>query len=162
MKRISAALERRLGADRNEAGETLVETLIAAMLVGVIVVAILGTLGTTILSSKVHRQHADTNTVLLGVMEHVKSEVAVPRVACADAGAGANGYLDEAQSMVPAGSGTVSYTIEYQTISGGVSGWAPTCSETTLPELTLQRINMSLTTDDGAVSRTLSFVKGDF
>ena len=162
-------MERFRSGARSEAGETLIEVLMASALMALVVVTIIGGLATTVLSARVHRQQADANTALVAVIEHLKSPTEVPRVPCADT----TTYLSEAQDEAvflgwPAAS--VVYTIEHQTMVS-VSGtptlqWiapmpAP-CVDDGTNTLTLQRITVTLTTADGGVTPALSFVKGDY
>jgi type II secretory pathway component PulJ len=146
--------------EHSEAGETLIETLLSTALMALVVVGIIGGLTTTVLGSKVHRQLADTNSVLVGVMEHLKSD-AVPRVQCA----GTSTYQAAATSALPAAtdwSGSISYTIQYQTVNGGAAEFQGVCQDDGSSGLTLQLITLTATTDDGNVSPSMSFVKGDY
>ena len=65
----------------SEAGETLVEVLIASALLAICVVAILGGLGTMLSSSSLHRDQTRANTVLVAAAEKVKSSE-ITRVPC--------------------------------------------------------------------------------
>ena len=162
-----------------ESGETLIEVLMASALMALVVVAIIGGLATTVLSSRVHRQQADANTALVAVIEHLKSPTEVPRVPCADA----TTYLPDAEQALSDShaeaislgnlgwpGASVLYTIEHETMVE-VSGtqtlqWiAPVpapCVDDGTNTLTLQRITVTLTTADGGVTPALSFVKGDY
>lgn len=154
------SLRRVFSGERSEAGETLIEVLLSSALMGLCVVALLGGLATTVISSRVHRQQADTNSVLVGVMEHLKSS-AVPRVRCATGST----YQSAANSALPAASewsGTLGYTVQYQTVTSGNVEFQGVCQDDGTSGLTLQLIELTATTTDGAVSPSLSFVKGDY
>jgi hypothetical protein len=64
---------RDMSSQRSEAGETLIEVLMASALMGLVVVAIVGGLATTVLGSHVHRNQAEANAILTGAMEQIKS-----------------------------------------------------------------------------------------
>lgn len=65
---------------REESGETLVEVLLAVMIIGVGVTGLLGGLGTGVAMSGVQQQHAVTETAVRHVAETVR---AAPFVPCA-------------------------------------------------------------------------------
>jgi len=153
----------RFSDERSEAGETLLELLISSSLMAVVVVTIVGAIGTMLLGSRVHRDHADANATLVAAAERVKS-TDVARVACATTTEAS--YLTAARSALPAGWSASLLQIDsisYETMSlvGGVQtvSFASTCDTTdTLP---LQLVTLKLTSPDGRVSPTLSFIKGD-
>ena len=153
---------RRLRGESSEAGETLVEVLIASSLMAIVVVALIAGLTTIVLAEHVHRDQADANTALVAAMERVKSP-SLARVVCATP---AN-YLATAQAAspaLPAGWAISIDSIDYENYAPGAVSWDTTCRETVNPSntLTMQRITLRLTTSDGRVSPKLSFVKGDF
>src|SRR5204862_2610228 len=57
---------------RGEAGETLVELLVAIAILGVAIVVIVGGLGNAILASNVHRNYATAGTVARNAAETLK------------------------------------------------------------------------------------------
>jgi type II secretory pathway pseudopilin PulG len=73
-----------MARDPSEAGETLMEVLIAATLMAIVVAVILGGMGTSLASSTLHREEANANFMLVSAMERLKS-TDVPRVPCATA-----------------------------------------------------------------------------
>lgn len=145
----------------SEAGETLVEVLIASVLMALVVVAILGGLATMMSSSTLHRDQTKANTVLVAAAEKVKSGT---RVACGTDPAST--YLGQAQdvtSSLPSGWATSQIavtSIAYQIVppAGGVdfSTNLADCSDS----LPLQRITVTVTSPDGRVKPSLTFVKG--
>lgn len=153
-------LPRRLRDQSPEAGETLLEVLISSALMAIVVVAIIGGLGTIVLSGHVHRQQADANASLVAAAERVKSP-SLTRVVCATPA----DYLAEAQNASPAlpsGWAISIVSIEYQNYAPGAVSWDTTCHETATNTLTLQQITLQLTTSGGRVNPKLSIVKGDY
>jgi Tfp pilus assembly protein PilV len=59
---------------RSETGATLVEVLVAVMVLGVAFLAVLGGLGTSIASSDLHRRQAVAETVVRRYAEAVKAQ----------------------------------------------------------------------------------------
>ncbi len=143
-------------ADR-EAGETLLEVLIASALMAIAVVAILGGLGTTVLSTVVHRDQADANTVLVKAVETMKG-VPFNQVDCSaahtDAGRQAT-YVNAATPGLPSG-WTVSVSIKYQTGTSG-SFADSTCTK----DFPLQLVTVTATSPSNRATPKMNFVKGD-
>jgi len=75
---------------RPEAGESLLETLIAVAILGLAVTAILGSIAAGITTSVVHRRQSDANTLLVSAAEELKNPATV--------GAGGNPYVTCAQA----------------------------------------------------------------
>ena len=63
---------------RSEAGATLVEVLITVMILGVAFVAFLGGMGTSIMSSDLHRRQAVAETLVRRYAEGVKGTSCLP------------------------------------------------------------------------------------
>jgi len=171
----------------SEAGETLIEVLIASALMGIVVVAILGGLATSLLTSSIHREQADANTVLVAAMERVKSND-VTRVPCGTDPSsnylGAAKYLDTAHTVPATLPQTwiamgwtpaqifpaASLVVEHQTLSSSLGattvdflpGFAivPGTPGTCSDALPLQRVTITLRTPDGRVTPALTFIKG--
>jgi Tfp pilus assembly protein PilV len=146
---------------RSEAGETLLEVLIASTLMAIAVVAILGALGTMLSSSTLHRDQTKANTLLVAASEKVKSGT---RVACGtDPTSTYLGQARDVAASLPSGWATSQISvasIAYQTApaSGGVGfDTDPTKCSDALP---LQRITVTVTSPDGRVKPSLTFVKG--
>jgi type II secretory pathway pseudopilin PulG len=149
-----------------EAGETLIEVILAAALMGAMVVALVGGMATVLFGSVVHRDQASANSVLVSAMERLKS-ADVARVQCA--GVGESTYVAAVQAAKPA-SWPVSSTptidsIRYQkfdsTATNPFSIDDTTCNDNGTNGLALQQVTISVTAPDGRATRTLSFVKGD-
>jgi hypothetical protein len=153
-------LPHRFTGEGTEAGETLVEVIIASALMAVIVVALIAGIGTIVLGGHVHREQTDANTSLVAAAERVKSS-ALTRVPCATS---AN-YLSTAQAASPAlpAGWTISIaSIEYENFDSTGVSWDTTCHETSTNTLGLQRITLQLSSADGRVNPKLSVVKGDY
>lgn len=160
----------RLTGERSEAGETLVEVILAAAIMAIVVVGILGGLGTVLIGSMVHRDQATGNSVLLSAMENLKS-ADVSRFPCAPKDHPA--YVNAVSAAQPASwdddpdplkRGTVKIdTITYQKfdLATGMFSLDGLCTETAANGLTLQLITVSATPPGSRDTRTLSFVKGD-
>ncbi|MEU6311468.1 type II secretion system protein [Streptomyces sp. NPDC047014] len=69
---------RRLRRRRGEEGETLIEVLVAVVLIGVAFVAVLGGIGTAITSSATQQKVTGADSVLRSAAERIVSEPYVP------------------------------------------------------------------------------------
>lgn len=151
--------EQRLHA---EAGETLIEVMIASALMALVVISIVGGVATVVLGASVHRKQADGNTTLVQTMEQLRSPN-TPRK-CAAVSPSHPYAVD-----TPLPSGVTIESIEYERIDADpVTGqptlvWSSALSDCSLTSPnTLQRITLRYATTDGAVSSSLSFLKGKF
>lgn len=161
---------------RSEAGETLIEVLLASALMALVVLGIIGGIVTMVLGSAVHRDQSESNAGLISAMEQLKSP-AEDRLCPVGA------ELKPAYTPLA----NVSWTIEYQVAdnTGMAFGWSATASHcddnhpaTTTPPapalldqgtpdrtnpLTLQRITLKYTHPDSTnVEPALTFIKGDY
>ncbi len=159
---------RRVSAKGSEAGETLIEVVIATALMGLVVVGVIGGLATTVIGARVHREQADANTVLVSAMERVKSSVFdFSNVDCTKTASVRQANYEATARGVsmpsgwPASSLAVS-SIQFESapLVAGVpnAGFTTTTCVTGLPR---QLVTLKLTTPDGTVVPSLSFVKGD-
>ena len=151
----------RFSGPASEAGETLVEVLMTAGLMAIIVLAIVGGMGTMLFGSKVNRDQANANGYLVSAMERIKSSD-FPRWKCTDPSTAQAVYQTEAQKVsVPTGWTITADPVQFQYIdtSGGSPAikFGSTCSETT----PLQLVTLKVTTSGSSVSPSLSFVKGN-
>ncbi|MFF4323358.1 prepilin-type N-terminal cleavage/methylation domain-containing protein [Streptomyces sp. NPDC001568] len=114
---------RRPRRPRGEEGETLVEVLVAVVLMGVAFVAIFGGMGTAIISSVTQQKVTGADSVIRSAAEKV---VGAPYVSCA------RGY----ETPTPPAGYTVTVTIEYW---DGVGAFGPTCptADTGVQKVTL-------------------------
>ena len=143
----------------SEAGDTLVEVLIAVVLMAFVVVGMIGGFGTMFLGSKVSRDHADGNRTLVTAMESLKSPDVARKCATNDA---SHPYY----SLTPLPSTVTIQSIEYEKIVSDANGnpsvsWSTNVADCNLASAsTLQRITLLYTSSDGKVTPSLSFVKG--
>lgn len=158
-------MRRFLSGERSETGETLIEVLMASVLMAIVVVAVIGGISTMLLSSKVNRDQADGNAALVAAMEQVKAPVPLPVLH--------SGRLCPAGSPTPTTPSTyalppnvVIKSIEYQTNGMDANGnptitWSSLASDCDLTSvLTLQRITLQYTSPNA--TPTLAFIKGDY
>ncbi|MFJ8159443.1 prepilin-type N-terminal cleavage/methylation domain-containing protein [Streptomyces sp. NPDC096136] len=108
---------------RGEEGETLVEVLVAVVLIGVAFVAILGGMGTAIISSAKQQQVTGADAVIRSAAEKV---VSAPYVSCA------RGY----ETPTPPTGYTVAVEIEYWDGVGAFGRSCPT-ADTGVQKVTL-------------------------
>ncbi|MER7950622.1 prepilin-type N-terminal cleavage/methylation domain-containing protein [Streptomyces sp. NPDC096079] len=94
------ALARRPRLPRGEEGETLVEVLVAVVLMGIAFVTILGGLGTAIISSVTQQKVTSADSVIRSAAERI---VSAPYVPCA------RSY----ETPTPPAGYTVTVTVEY-------------------------------------------------
>jgi hypothetical protein len=152
-------LPRQFSGIRSEGGETLLEVLMSTALMGLVVVAIVGGIGTMLLGSKVHRDQANGNRTLVGAMETLKSPD-VPRK-CA-----LNNVSHPYYSLAPLPSGVTIKTVEYEKMVSDANGnplvsWSTALADCDLTSAaTLQRITLLYTSTDTKVTPSLSFIKG--
>ena len=165
----------------SEAGETLIEVVMTVALMGIVVLAVLGGIGTMLLGSAAHREHSSANAVLVSAMERVKS-LDTGRTTCAR---GAD-YLSAARQATlpqawidrpwtatdafPDNSIVVSYETgnPVDQSSGGTKFFndaVANCKDngtySSANTLTLQLITITVTAPGGHATQALSFIKGD-
>lgn len=150
-----------LRGENSEAGETLIEVLMASALMAIVVVAVIGGMSTMLFGSKINRDQANANTYLVSAMERVKSPD-FARWKCADASTAQAVYQTEAQKVtVPTGWTIMIDSVQFEYVD--TSGPAPavkfgsTCSDAS----PLQLVTLRVTSSDSKVSPSLSFVKGN-
>jgi Tfp pilus assembly protein PilX len=170
-------LPRRFSGERSQAGETLIEVLMSSALMALVVVAIIGGVATTVLASHIHRQQADANDVLVSAVERVKSaNFDFVNVDCSHTPAQRqSNYETEARKVsLPAGWPASVVTVvalpspatagdpflyENVTLVNGVP--QVTFGSTCDPGLSRQIVKLKVTSPDGRVAPTMSFIKGD-
>jgi prepilin-type N-terminal cleavage/methylation domain-containing protein len=67
----------------DERGSTLIEVLVAVVVMALLMVAIIGGMGTSTAASGTHKRQAEAAAILLSSAERLKSEAEVPYVECA-------------------------------------------------------------------------------
>jgi hypothetical protein len=145
--------------ERSEAGETLVEVVVAAALMAIVVVAIITGIGMVFSGYRLHRQLTDGNTVLVSAVERMKA-VSHSQVDCSgshtDAGRKAT-YQSAAAPVLPSG-WTATVAIGYERLNGSTFDYSGTTCDSTMPT---QQVTVTLTIPNSAVAPSVSFVKGD-
>ncbi|MEV6580410.1 type II secretion system protein [Streptomyces sp. NPDC051582] len=116
-------LARRPRGRRGEEGETLVEVLVAVVLMGVAFVTVLGGIGTAIIGSVAQQKVTGADSVIRSAAEKV---VSAPYASCAD------GY----ETPAPPAGYTVTVTIEYWDGAGTFGRSCPT-ADTGVQKVTL-------------------------
>ena len=164
-------MRRFLPGERSEAGETLIEVIIATALMGLAVVGIIGGLAATVLGSHVHREQADGSAVLGSAMERTKStDFDFSNVDCTISAANREkNYETTAGGATlppnwpppPAGTSYFHASILFENVS--LVGSVPTVSFTgnCVDGLRRQLVTLTLTSPDRRAVPALSFIKGD-
>lgn len=143
-----------------DAGTSLIEVMVAVILVGITFVALLAGLSTVALGSDIHRQQADAEVVLTSAAERLKAPE-VPHQPCANEDNPI--YLAAARSAaVPPGWDPTS-TIRIA--PGGVRYWDGSsfggiCHDNALGLLTLQEITLEVRSPDDRAVETITIVRG--
>lgn len=138
----------------DDRGSSLIEVLISIVLIGMIVVSMLAALRSGIVASSLVFEGAKTETVLLNAGDRVSR---APQLCdyeiYVDAAAQAEGWPDSATSVV---------TERLVANTGDpVNDWAPqTCPDDVRP-FDVQRMTITATDPDGAITRTLTVVKSN-
>ncbi len=136
-------VSRRLRADE---GMSLVEILVAVVLLGIGVVGLLSALVFAFTASEHHRQLAQNNTLATQAMEVVADPLQTPFAACVGAAAS---YQAVARAQVAPAIIVVSVQ------EWGSSGWGA-CGTSVLP---LQQITIAAPSPDGTGNVTMAVVK---
>lgn len=131
----------RLRALRAEDGATLVEILVAVVIMGVAFAAIIGGVTTSIMASDMHRKEATAETVLRSYAEAVKAAA----------------YVTCAASYSPAFTPPAGYTASVTKVEywNGSNDFDATCTL----DRGLQRLTLAADASDGKASETLQVVK---
>jgi len=163
-------LPQHLSSARSEAGETLIEVLMASALMAVVVLAIIGGITTMLIGAKVHRDQTDGNAALTAAMEGIKSPSVTPT--CDAASDPANPYRTAAGLPSTVSIQNIEYEVNRTNVNTGERyvdfdasaqcSLPPGAPDPTASPLTLQRITLQYTSTDNRVTPTLSFIKGAF
>ena len=143
-----------LGGDR---GETLVELLVATVILGIAVVAVVGGLASSILISDVHRKQAQAGVTVRDYAEAVQAAVATAQgnyVACPSApGYGpASAAVAATVFTVPAGY-TATASVRYWDEAGSTFGSCPAGGDTGV-----QQVTLTVASNDGRARQSLVMV----
>ena len=132
---------------RGDRGETLLELLIAVVIMGVAVVAVIGMLVNSVQLSDVHRKQATASEAVRDYGEAITNTVdGGGYVACA----GTASYASPAGFAVPAGYAKSVASVRYWT----GSAWQSSCSADT----GLQQLTIQVASADGRASEQLVVV----
>lgn len=126
-----------------EAGSTLMEVVVAVLVLGTSFVAFVGGMGTSILSSDIHRDQAVAETAIRRYAEAVK-QVPCPGVCPPVYTAAGVGFT------APTGFTAADPTVECFDADN---------NPTICPSLGVQRVTVSVASDDGQVSTQVELVK---
>jgi len=129
----------------DDRGETLLELLIAVVIMGIAVVAIVGGLAASTLVSDQHRKAATAGSYARDYAEAVKS---MPYVSCASASA----YPVPAGFGLPAGYAATVQAVRYW--SG--SAWQASCPG--LGDVGLQQVTVQVASSDGRAAEQVTLV----
>jgi type II secretory pathway pseudopilin PulG len=127
---------RQRAADRDlERGETLVELLLAIVILGIAGVAVLGGMGTSIIVSDAHRKETVSGAAVRAYAEQLQTKVAASGyVTCAGAGSYASGTVG---FTPPTGYAASPTAVQYWNLSTKTFG--PTCgADSGVQAVTLQ------------------------
>jgi type II secretory pathway pseudopilin PulG len=106
-----------------ETGETLIEVIVAMVIMAIAIVVLLGGMTTSLTSSSEHRIQANAEVVLVGAVEALKDQTRNPYVSCATA----SSYSATSGVALPTGwpASTVTYSIAYW---NGSNAFVSSCS----------------------------------
>jgi prepilin-type N-terminal cleavage/methylation domain-containing protein len=130
----------------DESGFTLSEVCIALVIVGVAIVSIVGSVGTAMFASKVHRDIASSDAV---VRQYAEQLVATPYLNCA----APNGY--PAMTGVPADFTATIVRVDYWNGSNTNAQFVAGCTT----DSGAQRLTLRASRANGAGTQTLQIVK---
>lgn len=135
---------------RGDAGETLVEVLMAIAIGGIAVTGLLAGLGTAINLSATHRGQANADTVVVSAADSVKAQTYVP---CPSVTTSSYNPTDDI--LLPSGWSPSNVTIT------SVKKWNGTAFQTGCPstDRKLQLVTITATTPDGRSTETIDVVK---
>ena len=135
---------------RPEAGETLVEILVAIVILGVGVATLVGGLGSAIFSSSLHRNQSEIDAVLVSAAETVKGEA---YATCATPAA----YPPSPTGLYATWAGTLAVTsVRYW----NGSGWDTTCDPGLVSAgYDTQLVTLAATSADGQATQSVQLIK---
>lgn len=144
---------------RTEFGESLIEVLIAMVIIGIAGAALIGGLSSGIFSSSIHRQQTIAGTILESSGESLANSTYNPYVNCATPSTynPSAGFTNE----IPASGWTVSITqVSWWNGTSFIASGSAACPDTNSDNfLHLQLVDVTVLSPHGQVSETRSFAK---
>jgi len=151
----------RNGPGDRDSGFSIVEIVIAIVLMGTVVIAVLNAVTMSVKASSVSRSAAQVETAVVNAADRVnRAPKRCDYTIYAQAAVQTEGWAPDAATVtheyyVPGSDATVQGT--WQT---GVAG-SPGCPGPSPSDLLVQRVTISITSPDGKVRRTIEVVKSD-
>lgn len=137
----------------SDGGESLLELLIAIAILGIAVVAVVGSLVTGVLVSDVHRKQTVAGSTLRNYAESVESSVAASTSAYTSCGTSA-AYATPSGFTAPAGY-TASVTAVRYWKGVPTLSFQTTC---TSPDSGVQKVSLRVRSNDGRATETLDII----
>ena len=146
MWRLSTLNERRRA--RGDRGETLIELMVAVMILSTAVVALVGAIALSVRVSDIHRKQATAGAAVRAFAEALATKVATTPT----------GYHD-ATCATPANySGIYTAPAGYTAEVTAVQFWSGSAFVATCPDHGVQRVSLRVASDDGRASETIDVV----
>lgn len=151
----------RNGRGDRDGGFSIVEIVIAIVLMGVVVIAILNAVSTSVKASSVSRSAAQVETAIVNAADRVnRAPARCDYTIYAQAAVQTEGWEPDRATVtheyyVPGPDATVEGT--WQTGAAG----SPGCPGAAPTDLLVQRVTISITSPDGKVRRNVQVVKSD-
>jgi len=140
---------------RDDRGDTLLELIIAVVIIGVALVVILGAVATAVLMSDTHRKQAEAGAAVRGYAEAIETTVAGGGyVPCADTAA----YRSPAGFSAPTGFDPSVTAVGYWTGSGWSTSGCTTTTDRGLQRVTVEVREHDATTEQLRVVETLILI----
>jgi type II secretory pathway pseudopilin PulG len=145
------------GSTRDDRGETLVELMVALVIMATAVIALVGGIATSVRVSDIHRKQAKAGVYLRAFAEAVENSVA----------AYPTGYTECSAGSAPTGSYKATFTVPaadtdtYKPDVTAVATWNGTAfvpCPTATTDIGVQRVSLVVYTPDGRASETLDIV----
>jgi prepilin-type N-terminal cleavage/methylation domain-containing protein len=147
-------------------GVTLIEVLMAIVIMGIAFVALLLGIQNGIVSADAHRKQADTNTVLINAAEKLKNDSVLYQSCATPANAGGIVYRDAARTAAPVPSGwpntNTGVTISSIQYWNGLS-FGATCNDVSSGVVHVQLIQLQVVSPGtvNTVTQNMTIIKRD-
>ena len=160
MNTLATPLPTRAARLSGDSGTSLIEVLMAVVILGIAGAAILSGLLASVRGSDVHRKEAQAETALVSAVEAIK-DPSIARVPCA--GTSTASYLAAARSATLPATWNPTTTVRITSVrySNGAT-FGTTCHDTDALRhlLRAQLITVEVSSPDGRVRQSVSVVKG--